>query len=221
MKSRALYGLLAGVATIVIAVVSMVCTKDTTTTTVTTKQPQQAQALLQQQRNEDSILNIKSQEVMQYTAQKHLHISPVILLIDMSVPSGKYRFFIYNTTTRTILSQGLTTHGVGSGHNTEHYIEFSNAENSNCTPLGKYIIGNSYYGQGGLRYSLIGLDTSNSKAQKRHIIIHTSSFIPNEEQDEPLMQSQGCPIVSEKFFAELHQFIQSQKGKKVMLYIFR
>ncbi len=52
-------------------------------------------------------------------------------LIDMSVPSGKKRFFVYNLKNHTIEQSALVTHGIGSNRkdNVEE-LQFSNLASS-------------------------------------------------------------------------------------------
>ena len=92
-------------------------------------------------------------------------------LLDMRIPSGKNRFFIYNLEEDSVEIAGLVTHGSGIVNNSDTPV-FSNAPNSYCTSLGKYKIGKSYYGKFGLAYKLYGLDKTNSRAFDRFVVLH-------------------------------------------------
>src|SRR6187402_1720310 len=81
-------------------------------------------------------------------------------LIDMSINSGKKRFFVFNLEKDSVEMAGLVTHGSGSERIDTAY--FSNEPGSNCTSLGRYKIGNSYNGKFGPAYKLHGLDKTNS-----------------------------------------------------------
>jgi hypothetical protein len=71
------------------------------------------------------------------------HYNPkIFFLADMSIPSGKKRFFVYNSDRDSIEMGGLVAHGSGQGNSSA--LGFSNSVGSNCTSLGKYEIGNSY-----------------------------------------------------------------------------
>ena len=59
-------------------------------------------------------------------------------MVDMRLPSGKNRFFVYNLLKDSLEVAGLVAHGKGS--ETESGLIFSNTPKSNCTSLGKYKI---------------------------------------------------------------------------------
>src|SRR5205814_10255563 len=68
------------------------------------------------------------------------------IFIDMSIPSGKKRFFVYDFSTNHIIYSGLVSHGSG-GFNYSSQPKFSNDAGSDCTSLGKYKVGEVYHGQ--------------------------------------------------------------------------
>ncbi|MCB0707875.1 MAG: murein L,D-transpeptidase catalytic domain family protein [Chitinophagaceae bacterium] len=140
-------------------------------------------------------------------------------LIDMRLPSGKYRFFVYNLTSDTIEKEGLVTHGSGSVSETNELI-FSNTPNSNCTSIGKYKIGNAYEGKFGLAYKLYGLDITNSNAFERFIVLHAFECVPdNEVAPQPICVSLGCPTVSTAFLQQLKTYID-KSFKPILLWIY-
>jgi len=141
----------------------------------------------------------------------------IAFLVDMKIHSGKNRFFVYDLHSKRILDQGLIAHG--SGSETGGALYFSNVVNSRCTSLGKYKIGKSYNGQFGKAYKLHGLDHTNSKAFERFIVFHKFSQVPYEEQDQPICNSHGCPMVSEKFFGRIEKIIDSSQ-KDIILSIY-
>lgn len=57
-------------------------------------------------------------------------------LVDMSIKSGKNRFYIYDFKTNTITKSGLVCHGMGKNSGEEKPV-YSNESGSNCTSLGK------------------------------------------------------------------------------------
>lgn len=128
-------------------------------------------------------------------------------LIDMKIPSSKNRFFVYNLQENKIITQGLVAHGCGSETEIEGELKFSNIKNSLCTSLGMYEISNSYSGQFGKAYKLIGLDTSNSNALVRNIVLHKYESVPFTEQNKAICNSYGCPMVNEKFYYKLERII--------------
>lgn len=139
--------------------------------------------------------------------------------IDMKIQSGKNRFFIYNFDQNKIVDQGLVAHGSGSETAIEGKLKFSNTDNSHCTSLGKYSIGKSYDGQFGKAYKLYGLDKTNSNAFLRNIVLHKYHKVPYEEQEEPICNSYGCPMVNEKFYTRLEKIIDAS-DKTILLYIY-
>lgn len=139
-------------------------------------------------------------------------------LIDMKVTSGKNRFFVYNLEKDSIELTGLVTHGRGKTNSNN--IQFSNAEGSLCTSLGKYKIGSSYTGKFGLAYKLYGLDATNNNAFARFVVLHAHTCVPNEETDPfPICESQGCPTVAPAFLTQLAKFI-NKADKPIMLSIY-
>lgn len=139
-------------------------------------------------------------------------------LVDMRIPSGKNRFFVYNLNKDSVEIAGLVAHG--SGINNSDAPVFSNTPNSYCTSLGKYKIGNSYYGKFGLAYKLYGQDKTNSKAFDRFVVLHAHECVPDDEISPlPICESWGCPTVSPAFLTLLKSYI-SEAAKPVMLWIY-
>ena len=142
-------------------------------------------------------------------------------LVDMSIPSGKNRFFVYNLKKDVVESSCLVSHGKGSytmgnGNN----LTFSNLPNSYATSLGKYKVGGCYNGTYGLSYKLYGLDSTNSKAYERAIVLHSDSKVPQTEiYPSYLYQSAGCPIVSPAMLSQLGKYIKAC-DKPVLLWIY-
>jgi len=122
-------------------------------------------------------------------------------LIDFSISSSKFRFFVIDIKTGKIFQKALVAHGDGSENGkTKNGLKFSNLENSHCSSLGKYLIEEKYKGQFGLSYRLTGLDETNSNARKRAIVLHRLSCVPDVEQKTDICLSFGCPMVSDDFF---------------------
>jgi hypothetical protein len=140
-------------------------------------------------------------------------------LIDMRLPSGKNRFFVYNLLKDSVEFTGLVTHGRGSESETGDLI-FSNTPNSNCTSLGKYKIGDAYSGNFGPSYKLMGLDKTNDRALERLVVLHAYCGIPKDEvYPAPICLSEGCPAVSPTFFAEL-KTIMDESQEPILMWIY-
>lgn len=139
-------------------------------------------------------------------------------LIDMSLPSGQNRFFIYDLKNDSLKASALVAHG----NCFEYWLEgrrYSNVVGSGCTSLGKYKIGYPYTGKFGYSYKLHGLDSSNNNAFERTVVLHAHSCIPETEVTDEICQSNGCPTVAPAFLEQLKTIINSSK-KPVLLWIY-
>ncbi|PIF30128.1 L,D-transpeptidase-like protein [Flavobacterium sp. 9] len=137
-------------------------------------------------------------------------------LIDMRIESGKNRLFIYDFKSDKIIDEGLVAHGLGSETGITGKLKFSNTDNSLCTSLGKYSIGNSYYGKFGKAYKLYGLNKTNSNAYNRNIVLHKYYDVPYKEQEKNICNSYGCPMVNEIFYKRIEKIIDNSEKKIVM-----
>lgn len=158
-------------------------------------------------------------EIRRFLGKSPKYNSDVAFFLDMKIESGKSRFFIYDLKKDKLLDKGLVGHGSGSETGILGKLKFSNVKNSNCSSLGKYAIGGSYSGRFGKAYKLYGLDETNSNAFDRNIVLHKYSDIPFEEQENPICNSLGCPMVNEKFFGAIEKLIDNSK-KKIILVIY-
>lgn len=145
--------------------------------------------------------------------------SRIAFLVDMHLPSGKNRFFVYDLDADTVRMAGLVAHGSG-GHAFSLTPAFSNINGSNCSALGRYRIGGAYAGRFGRAYTLHGLDSTNDNALERHIVLHSFNCVPEGETDPyPICNSQGCPMVAPAFLQRLQPLIDGSK-KPLLLWIF-
>lgn len=140
----------------------------------------------------------------------------IAFFIDMKIPSGKNRFFVYDLKTNKIIDKGLVAHGSGSETGIKGKLKFSNAPNSLSTSLGKYYIGNSYYGKFGKAYKLYGLDKTNSNAFHRDIVFHYYFDVPYQEQKGYICNSFGCPMVNKKYFERAAKIIDGSESNIIM-----
>lgn len=161
----------------------------------------------------------KIEELRNFLRENKTYNQNWAILIDFKIPSYRHRFFIYDFKNNHILERALVTHGEGSVTDTPNRLKFSNVENSYCSSLGKYAIGYSYDGQFGKAYKLLGLDSSNSNAFKRAVVLHKYTCVPNNEQKTPICTSLGCPMVSEDFFLKMEKYID-KSNKKMILYAY-
>ncbi|WP_188360729.1 murein L,D-transpeptidase catalytic domain-containing protein [Flavobacterium orientale] len=147
------------------------------------------------------------------------------ILIDMTIHSGKNRFFVYDFKTNKISDQNLVTHGTCDvfEDNPEKYkkAKFSNTINSHCSMKGKFKIGKRDYSSWGIniKYWLHGLETTNTNAVKRVVVLHSWPAVSNEEiypSYSPL--SWGCPAVSDAFMQVLDEKLK-EVNKPVLMWI--
>lgn len=141
------------------------------------------------------------------------------MLIDMSFESGKNRFFVYKMRKDSVIDNGLVTHGRCN----EVWLKgrrYGNTIGCGCTSVGKYKIGHSYKGRFGLAYKLMGLDSTNSNAYSRFVVLHSHECVPEKEVDPlPICQSDGCPTVSKQFLKRLSVLID-HSPKPILLWIY-
>ncbi len=169
-------------------------------------------------KNNTAVVRLKnhSSQLLSYAKQKSYNTNHAFL-IDMKLTSGSNRFFVYDLKKDSVLKSGLVTHGYG---NNDQRISFSNIPGSYCTSLGKYKIGKPYNGRFGLAYKLYGLDSSNSNAINRYIVLHSHACVPDAEvAPELICMSQGCPTVAPAFLKQLATFLD-MADKPILLYIF-
>lgn len=70
-----------------------------------------------------------------------------------------------------------------------------------------------------MAYKLFGLDSSNSNAYKRSIVLHGYYEMPDKEiYPSRVCNSQGCPMVSNNYIKTLSRIIDTSL-KPVMLWI--
>lgn len=160
----------------------------------------------------------KAAAAKRFALQKGLS-SHCAFFIDMSLPSGKNRLFVYDFKKDSLLLAGLVAHG---SCNTR-YLEkpqFDNTPGCGCSSLGRYKIGGAYQGSFGEAFKLFGLDSSNANAYQRNIVLHGYERMPdNEVFPAPVCNSLGCPMVSSRFFEKLAAIIQKER-KPILLWMY-
>lgn len=143
----------------------------------------------------------------------------ICFLIDMKIPSGKKRFFVYDLKKDSILLSGLVAHG-SCNNGFKMDANFSNKVNSGCSSFGKFKVGKSYNGRFGIAYKLYGLDESNNNAFERTLVLHSYKCVPDQETHPlPICNSRGCPMVSVDFLQRLRSYLD-HSDKPVLLNIY-
>lgn len=144
--------------------------------------------------------------------------SSICFLVDMKIRSGQNRFFVYGLNKNKVLKSGVVTHGRCN----ERWLtgrRYGNDPGCGCTSLGKYRIGAPYNGRFGLAYKLYGLDSTNSNAFQRFVVLHSHACVPETEVYNEVCQSDGCPTVAPGFLQQLRTYID-HSGKPVLLWIY-
>ncbi|HEU5167261.1 MAG TPA: murein L,D-transpeptidase catalytic domain family protein [Chitinophagaceae bacterium] len=166
-----------------------------------------------------TIINILSKKITNYAIQNDLS-TEYCFLVDMSLPSGRNRFFIYDLKKNSTINSGLVSHGSCN----ETFLarpRFSNETKSGCSSLGKYKVGEFYKGKYGKSFRLYGLDDCNSNAYKRAVVIHGYDCVPDKEiYPRVLCNSFGCVMVSYNFFDKISRII-SKTEKPIVLWIYQ
>lgn len=160
----------------------------------------------------------RATQAKEYTT-RHKYNTDICFLIDLSIESGRNRFFVYNLQKDSITGAGLVTHGRCN----ETWLKgrrYGNEVGCGCTSLGRYKIGAAYKGKFGLAYKLHGQDATNSNAFKRYVVLHAHECVPYQEVNPyPICQSDGCPTVSPTFLKKLAATIDGSP-RPILLWIF-
>lgn len=163
-----------------------------------------------------SKLKLKAASAKEFAVAKGFN-SDIVFLVDFSINSASYRFFVVDVNKDSILDKGLVTHG--HCHTGLDKVKFSNQPGCACSSEGRYKIGKSYHGNFGLAYKLQGLDATNNNAEKRYVVIHSHSCVPDIETEDAICQSEGCTTVSPGFLKRLQKRIDVSK-KPVLMWVF-
>ena len=177
----------------------------------------------------------KAQELKEYCTKKGYNTN-VGILVDYSVHSGCTRFIVWDFKNNKALLKSICAQGCGKGENQGKNV-FSNEMGSLCSSLGHYKIGkerkmNSIKGRPAL--NLTGLDSTNSNAIARGILIHPvhlPSFsiypfsIPSKVYrifGKAFMRpySEGCVTIPFDNYKETVTILNENKGKPVILWVY-
>ena len=169
-------------------------------------------------------LEIKSIEALKFCKENQFDTTYCIL-IDMSIHSGKYRFFVWDFANNKILDEGLCCHGSCANIDLPEGTElpyFTNQPSSYCSSLGKYKIGKRGVSSFGIKvnYKLHGLEATNNNAFDRVIVLHSFSDLENYEvYPEEIIESWGCPTISDDYLRRVDKKL-SETEKPVLMWMF-
>lgn len=148
------------------------------------------------------------------------------ILIDMSIHSGKKRFFVWDFNKDTIILSALVSHGCcensWSMDMTKDKPKFSNEFNSHCSSLGKFKIGKRDYSQWGIniKYLLHGLEKTNTNALAREIFLHGWEQVSDDEiYPDGTSEGWGCPCLSNKMMKKVDDILK-KSNKPVLMWIY-
>lgn len=134
----------------------------------------------------------------------------ILSIADMSLPSGKKRFFVIDVKNYKLLFVTYVAHGRNTGLDKSLY--FSNEPESNKTSVGFYTTLGTYTGKHGYSMRLQGQEIGfNSNALERDIVVHSADYV-----SESVVRSQGfvgrslgCPALSEEIYKPIIEKIKN------------
>jgi len=114
-------------------------------------------------------------------------------IVDFSQPSTSKRLYVFDTVAKKVIAY-YVAHGKGSEGTGNIPGIFSNQSGSNSSSLGIYKTLGEYIGQHGRSLRLEGLETTNSNALARAVVMHTADYVSESfiRQTGRLGRSQGC-----------------------------
>lgn len=122
--------------------------------------------------------------------------SPILTVIDYSLPSRERRLWVLDLSRGEVLAQELVAHGRGTGGDVAR--RFSNRPGSLASSLGSFITGPTYFGRHGLSLRLRGIDPGiNDRAEARAIVVHGADYVSEASVRTlgRLGRSLGCPAL--------------------------
>jgi hypothetical protein len=145
----------------------------------------------------------------------------------MSLHSRVKRFIVWDFKNKKIKHSLLVGHGCcdnpWSNDSSKGNPKFSNINNSHCSSLGKYKIGNRGYSNWGvhIKYFLHGLEQANSNSLMRTIVFHSCEKVTDKEvYPNRTPEGWGCPTISNNSFKIIYPLLQSIV-KPVPMYIYK
>ena len=152
-------------------------------------------------------------------AQKENYNTDYVIIVDYSIHSGLERGFIIDKDHK-LIKAFLLAHGSGSGTQNGKPIRFSNVDGSFASSLGLAVLDRRDYSSWGIKvkYWLKGLEESNSNLKSRVVVLHSWEGIPDENiYPREIVESQGCPTVSNNTMREIDALVKQQQNKKILI----
>jgi hypothetical protein len=139
--------------------------------------------------------------------------SPVLTIIDYSLPSSVRRLWVIDVARHRILFHELVAHGIGSGD--DDGMTFSNEPGSRASSLGLFRTANTYRGRHGQSLRLDGLEPGvNDRAMERAIVVHAAAYVSPAfvRARGRLGRSWGCPALDPRVHRQLIDRIKGGTG---------
>lgn len=131
-----------------------------------------------------------------HAVEQGLTRSPILTVIDYSLPSRERRLWVLDLARGEVLAQELVAHGRTTGGDIARW--FSNRPGSAASSLGSFITGATYIGKHGLSLRLRGVDRGvNDRAESRAIVVHGADYVSEASVRVlgRLGRSLGCPAL--------------------------
>jgi hypothetical protein len=170
--------------------------------------------------------HIKAQQALAFCKQKGMN-TDFCILIDMSRHSGLKRFLVWDFHKDSIDYGCLVSHGCcdkpwGDDYSKDSVV-LSNRNGSHCSAEGKYRIGERGESDWGIhvKYLLYGLESSNSNALKRTIVLHSWDWVEDAETyPRGTPEGWGCPAISNTSLQWLDPRLKAAK-QPVLMWVYR
>lgn len=117
-----------------------------------------------------------------------------VVIINYSLSIDSERLYLLDMNTSKVVLKTKVSHAKNSGYDVPYM--FSNQMNTKKTSLGVYKSTQTYYGKFGYSLKLIGLDSTNSNAERRAIVFHSNKKMKTK-------WSWGCFATSEEINKEI------------------
>lgn len=122
-----------------------------------------------------------------------------VTIVDFTQRASAQRMYVIDMSTGAV-RRFLASAGRASDPDNDGWAtKFSNTSGSNMTSLGFYLTGGLYYGGNGRSMYMHGLETSNSNAYRRAIVMHGADYVTPGWAGRSL----GCPAIEQKYVNDL------------------
>jgi hypothetical protein len=152
-------------------------------------------------------LDAPMEKLIKYRAENRPNSHPRYWAVaNFDLHSRHPRLFIFDVIAERTEAY-LCAHGKGSEGATDDGMAdvFSNIDGSGCSSLGIYLCAETYYGDNGYSMRLDGLQSSNSRARHRAIVVHGAPYVSQHMITESgrIGRSLGCPAVEHQHKVEV------------------